>query len=457
MSAFTDVEPPGPELLPALISFPFPARELRLAQTPVPGYNEARVNIEIVNTGSELMLGRVTNSHQQWLCQQLAGLGWVVDRQVAVPDTASAIRQAVREALTRADVIVTTGGLGPTSDDITRDEIARLLGRALRQDDGVLAVIQQFYTSRQRVMPPTTQVQAMVPEGATVLPNRAGTAPGLVMEVPRPGLSPALLIMLPGPPRELYPMFLEQVVPMLKPRFQLETPFESLTLKTACLGESTIEEKIAPALAALTSQGLEIGYCARVMEVEVRLGARGPAARSLIAAAEQVVRELVGEHIFGVNDDLLEAVIVRQLTARRQTVALAESCTGGFIAHRITNVPGASKVLLAGWVTYSDAAKRSLLGVPAELLVAHGAVSEPVVRAMAEGARNRMESHYALAVTGIAGPGGGTPEKPVGTVYIGLASPQGVVARHHVFALDRLSFKQAVSQQALDLLRRASV
>ena len=415
------------------------------------------MNIEIINTGSELMLGRVTNSHQQWLCQQLASLGWVVDRQVAVPDTAPAIRQAVQEALTRADAILTTGGLGPTSDDITRDEIARLLGRSLRQDDGVLAVIEQFYTSRQRVMPPTTKVQAMVPEGATVLSNRAGTAPGLVMEVPRPGQSPALLIMLPGPPRELYPMFLEQVVPLLKSRFPLETPFESLTLKTACLGESTIEEKIAPALAALTAQGLDIGYCARIMEVEVRLGARGPGAHALVAAGEAIVRGLLGDHIFGANDDLLEAVIVRQLTARGQTIALAESCTGGFIAHRLTNIPGASGVLLAGLVTYSNASKRSLLGVSAELLEAHGAVSEPVVRAMAEGARNRLESHYGLAVTGIAGPGGGTPDKPVGTVHIGLASPRGVLARHHVFAFDRLTFKQAASQQALDLLRRGLV
>jgi nicotinamide-nucleotide amidase len=415
------------------------------------------VNIEIVNTGSELMLGRVVNSHQQWLCQQLASLGWVVDRQVAVPDTAFAIRQAVQEALTRADAILTTGGLGPTSDDITRDEIARLLGRSLRLDDSVLAVIQHFYTSRQRAMPPTTKVQAMVPEGATVLPNRAGTAPGLAIEVARPGRSPALLIMLPGPPRELYPMFLEQVVPLLQSHFRLETPFESLTLKTACLGESVIEEKIAPALEALASQGLEIGYCARVMEVEVRLGARGSGAHALIAAAEQIVRGLFGAHIFGANDDLLEAAIVRELAARRQTLALAESCTGGLIAHRITNVPGASEVFLAGLVTYSNAAKQALLGVSAALLEAHGAVSEPVARAMAEGARNRLGSDYALAATGIAGPGGGTPDKPVGTVYISLASPQGVLARHHVFALDRPSFKQAASQQALDMLRRAMV
>jgi nicotinamide-nucleotide amidase len=306
-------------------------------------------------------------------------------------------------------------------------------------------------------MPPSTKVQAMVPEGATVLPNRAGTAPGLALEVSRPGLSPALLIMLPGPPRELYPMFLEQVVPLLKSRFHLETPFAGLTLKTACLGESVLEEKIAPALQSLTSQGLEIGYCARVMEVEVRLGARGPAAPALIAAAEQIVRGLFGNHIFGINDDLLEAAVVRQLAARRQTLALAESCTGGLIAHRITNVPGASEVFLAGLVTYSNASKRSILGIPAELLEAHGAVSEPVARAMAEGARNRLESHYALAVTGIAGPGGGTPDKPVGTVFIGLASPRGVMAQHHVFALDRPSFKQAASQQALDLLRRALV
>ena len=412
------------------------------------------LKVEIINTGSELLLGRVLNTHQQWLCEQFTRLGWVVSRQTAVADTGSCIVQAVQEALQRADIIVTTGGLGPTSDDITRDEIAKLLGLPLHLDPTVLAVIQRFYEERQRPMPPSTRVQALVPEGARVLPNPHGTAPGLAIEASRPRQNPALLLMLPGPPRELLPMFRDQVIPLLLSRFPQATRFESLTLKTACLGESAIEERIAPQLQSLVKQGLEIGYCARVMEVEVRLGALAKSS-SLIAEAETMVRNLIGDNIYGTQEETLEATVVRLLTHHRKTLALAESCTGGFIAHRVTNVPGASEVFLAGCVTYSNSAKQSLLGVPTEALDAHGAVSEPVVRAMAEGARNRLGADYALAVTGIAGPGGGTPAKPVGTVFVGMASATGTIVQRCLFALDRLSFKQATSQQALFMLFKA--
>ncbi|MBI3876494.1 MAG: competence/damage-inducible protein A, partial [Verrucomicrobia bacterium] len=382
------------------------------------------MTIELINTGSELMLGRIVNSHQQWLCRELADRGYVVARQVAVADTAADITAAVREALTRADLIITTGGLGPTSDDITRDEIARLLDRKLTEHAPSLANIERFFTARKRVMPASTRVQALVPEGALVLTNGHGTAPGLAIEVnPNPirtGRKPSWLVMLPGPPRELRPMFSDQVVPLLREKFPLTEPYASVTLRTLGLGESYLEERIAPPLQPLLKAGVEIGYCARTGDVDVRLSARGADAARLVADAERLVRELISQHIYGTGDDSPESILVQTLTERKQTLALAESCTGGHIANRITNVPGASAVLLAGFVTYSNAAKQSALGVRAETLAAHGAVSEPVAREMAEGARARTGADFALGVTGIAGPTGGSEAKPVGTVFIAL-------------------------------------
>ena len=420
------------------------------------------MRIEILNTGSELMLGRVLNTHQQWLCRQLTDLGYPVERQVAVDDSSEAIEQAAREALERAELVIVTGGLGPTSDDRTRERIAALLGRTLREDATVLASIEAMFAGRRRPVPHSTRVQAMVPDGATVLSNSHGTAPGLVMEVPKPTHEAAglpqgskLLVLLPGPPRELHPMFLEQVVPLLKRHFPSREPFVCRTLKTTGLGESMVEERIAAPLAALTASGLELGYCARLGEVDLRLVARGPSASQKVSDAEQIARSLLGDLIYGVDDESLEAVLVRRLTDGRETLALAESCTGGWIANRITNVPGASAIFRAGWVTYSNEAKQRCLGVRAETLATHGAVSEAVAREMAEGARREAGGvSYAAAVTGIAGPSGGSAEKPVGTVWMAVASRSGTVTQRRMNPFDRESFKFVTSQQVLDLLRR---
>lgn len=414
--------------------------------------------VEIINTGSELMLGRVLNTHQQWLCRQLADLGYVVSRQVAVPDTGSDIEQAVREALARADLVIATGGLGPTSDDLTRDLVAQMLGKQLREDAAVLAHISRFFESRKRPMPERTRVQAQVPEGATVLPNPHGTAPGLAMEVRpnpfRPGGQPSWLIMLPGPPRELRPMFSDTVVPLLGRVLPLAGRFVCRTLRTTGVGESVVEEKISGPLQRWVEAGLDLGYCARPGQVDVRLAARGGEAEQQVREAEMVVRELLGPHIYGVEDEDLETAIVRLLTERKATLALAESCTGGCIANRVTNVPGASVVLLAGLVTYSNAAKQKFLGVRADTLAQQGAVSEAVAREMAEGARRQTQADYALSVTGIAGPSGGTPDKPVGTVFIGFAGPSGTLVEGQFNPYDRETFKQVTAQQALELLRR---
>ncbi len=417
------------------------------------------MRIELINTGSELLLGRVLNTHQQWLCRQLADLGYVVERQVAVPDTALAIQQAVREALSRADVVIATGGLGPTSDDRTRDLVAELLGRKLEMNEAVRLDIQNYFSKRSRPQPARTEVQALVPEGALVLPNAFGTAPGLAIAV-SPGQfrttdSNTWLIMLPGPPRELRPMFTNQVVPLIQKNFPLQHVFVCRTLKTTGLGESLLEEKIAGPLQHLTDAGLELGYCARTGEVDVRLVAAGSGAQKLAAEAEEIICGLIGDYIFGSNDEQLEQIIIRLLAERKQTVALAESCTGGFIANRLTNVSGASAALLAGLVTYSNEAKQTFLGLRASTLAEHGAVSEPTAREMAEGARTRTGATYALSVTGIAGPTGGTDSKPVGTVFIGLATPAKTVVAQKLNSHDRETFKYVTSQQALEMLRRA--
>ena len=409
------------------------------------------MRVEIINTGSELMLGRLLNSHQQWLCRRLADHGYPVDCQIAVPDTGTEIRDVVREVMQRADLILVTGGLGPTSDDLTRDYIAGLLGRKLVEDSAILERIRAFFTARGRAMPVNAHVQAMVPEGGIVLHNAHGTAPGLAMETPRGGL----LILLPGPPRELHPMFDEQALPLIRQRFPHDSPFVCRTVRTSGLGESFVEERISDLMKPFVGAGMDLGYCARNGEVDVRFVARGADAATTIANAERLLHDTLRSLIYGVDDDLLETVVLREFTARRKTVALAESCTGGFISNRLTNVPGASAVFLGGLVTYSNDAKQTILGVRAETLAAHGAVSEAVAKEMAEGAREKLQADFAVSVTGIAGPSGGTPEKPVGTVWMALASAAGTIAKHRVNAWDRETFKFVTSQQALELLRRA--
>ncbi len=396
------------------------------------------------------MLGYVLNTHQQWLCRQLSQRGYVVSRQLAVDDSGPAIQQAVREAMGRACIIVVTGGLGPTSDDRTRDLIAELLGKRLSEDAAILKQIEDFFGKRKRAMPASTRVQALVPEGSLVLQNLNGTAPGLAMDFGNNGL----LVMLPGPPRELRPMFLEQVLPLLEKKFGQPPNFACVVLRTTGIGESFLEEKIAPFLPPLFARGLEVGYCARVGEVDLRFVARTADATPLVQEAEQLARTHLRGFIYGRDPEQLEAVIVRLLTEQKKTLALAESCTGGYIANRITNISGASAVLRAGVVTYSNESKQEFLGVRAETLRAHGAVSEPVAREMVEGALAKTGATYAISVTGIAGPTGGTPEKPIGTVYIGFATPDKTEVKQMLNQYDRETFKFLTSQQALDVLRK---
>ncbi len=416
------------------------------------------MTIELINTGSELMLGRVLNTHQQWICRSLADRGRVVDRQIAISDAPEALVGAVREALGRSDWVITTGGLGPTCDDRTRDLVAGLLGRTLIHHPEIEARIRAWFESRNRPVPQRTRVESLVPEGAEVLINRHGTAPGLALWLDpnpfRPGGTASWLVMLPGPPRELRPMFLEEVLPRMSARFPILDGFACRTLKTTGLGESYMEERLEAPLRDLVEAGMDLGFCARTGEVDVRFVARGSNASDVVAEAEKRTRATVGEHVFGVEDETLEHVVVRNFTSLGLSLGLAESCTGGHIANRITNVPGASAVLKAGVVSYSNSSKTLILGIPEPLLASHGAVSGPVARAMAEGIRRVSGADYGLSITGIAGPGGEVPGKPVGTVYIAVATPNHTEVVHHLNVFDRETFKYVTAQQALALLLR---
>ena len=352
------------------------------------------------------------------------------------------------ENFDRADLIFVTGGLGPTTDDITREITAELLGLELVPDPELETSITQRLLTRGIRLTGRILRQAQVPRGAEVLPNENGSAPGLYLAagLDATGASPHLFL-LPGPPRELQPMFLQSVVPILQRIVRQEETFACRSYRIVGMGESYVEEAVGPQLLALS--GLEIGYCARMGEVDLRV----IGSIEVLEQADLIVRAKLSTAIFSTSSEDLETVIVRQLRAKKATLAVAESCTGGYLAHRLTNVPGASNVFLAGYVTYSNEAKISALGVPSELIAEHGAVSELVARAMAEGAQAQSKASFALATTGIAGPGGGSEAKPVGTAFLALAGGGETIVRHLFFPTDRETFKQLVAQTALNLLR----
>jgi nicotinamide-nucleotide amidase len=406
------------------------------------------MRVEVLNTGTELLLGSVLNTHLQFLAQGLFPLGLRVGRQVTVPDGED-IRVAVAETFGRADAVIITGGLGPTTDDITREVVAELLGLELIHDETVMAAIERRFARRSLKMSPRNRRQAQRPADAVVLVNPNGTAPGLYLAA-RPygtGMTPHLFL-LPGPPRELQPMFTDTVVPILSGLLPPGAKPEMRMVRVAGLGESHVEQLVGERLLALD---LELGYCARPGEVDLRV----IGSPEVVNEAERIMVEVLGPHIVSNDQRSLEKVLIDLLAERGETLACAESCTGGLLSNRITNVPGASAVFLGGFVTYANAVKAGALGVDPALIESHGAVSRPVAEAMAAGAREKAGADYALATTGIAGPDGGSAEKPVGTVFIGLASKDGsTIVEHHRFPTDRTTFKDLVCLTAFNLLRR---
>jgi competence/damage-inducible protein CinA-like protein len=402
----------------------------------------------LLTTGSEILLGDVRDSHLSFIAQQVLPLGLRISEQRTVPD-GPVIQDALTELFAKADLLFVTGGLGPTTDDITCEVVASLLGLELVHDEVVMSAIRERLKKRR--IPITDRIgrQALVPGGATVLPNQNGTAPGFYLQRNvNPNVSSPGLFILPGPPRELQPMFRESVLPILQ-NIVPARGFERRLYRLANMGESLVERAIGADVLAI--DGIELGYCARPGEVDLRVIGN----KEAVEKADAIITTKLGDSIFSSADETLEEVIVKMLSRNKATLAIAESCTGGLLTHRITNVPGASEVLLAGYIVYSNPAKTDVLGVSPDVIAEHGAVSEAVARAMAEGARRRSGARYALSTTGIAGPGGGSAEKPVGTVFVGMAASAGeTVVRRLFFPNDRETFKQQTAQSAFDLLRK---
>ena len=409
------------------------------------------MRIEVLNTGTELLLGNTQNTHGGWFGRELFLMGLRIARQATVPD-GDAIREALVEIIPRADVLLITGGLGPTSDDLTREMVAETLGLELHQDEQALRTLESFYALRGKTMAPSNLRQALVPTGADVLPNPNGTAPGLYLPPRINSRSNCAVFLLPGPPRELYPMFHGEVAPRLRALSGVSENALVTELKFTGIGESDFHHGIDESLAAIP--GLEYGYCARMGEVDLRLIGNA----ENIATARGLALASFGKHLISDDGSSLESTVIRLLRENGRTLATAESCTGGLIANRLTNVPGASEAFTHGWVTYANEAKTGQLHVPAEMIATHGAVSEEVARAMAEGALAASSADLAVSVTGIAGPSGGTEEKPVGTAWLALAAKGSATIALKVYhPRNRKDFKQAVSQSALDLVRRKLV
>jgi len=407
------------------------------------------MRIELLTTGTELMLGTTQNTHGAWIGQRLFALGLRVDRQITVPDGPPVV-ESIRLGIEDGDVLIVTGGLGPTSDDLTREALSEVLGVEMIEDEGALRTMEEFFASRGRRMAEVNRKQAMALVGADILPNPNGTAPGLYVPPRMSGEHHCAVFLLPGPPREMYPMFDAEVVPRLEALAGIEKPPEMLELKFVGIGESDFHQEVDAQLKAIA--GLEHGYCARLGEVDLRLIGSAEA----VTEAQTIIEDTFAQQLVSSDGAILEEVVVRLLKEQGKSVSTAESCTGGLIAARLTDVSGASEVFRYGFVTYANEAKRDLLGVNWEDLLEHGAVSEPVARQMAEGALRVGEAEVAVAVTGIAGPTGGTESKPVGTVFLGVAvkgEETKVLKEFHPWG--REAFKRQVSQAALNLVRRA--
>lgn len=407
------------------------------------------MNLELLTIGTELLLGFTVDSNGAEIARTLGGIGVRVVRRTSVGDEPGAIRDALDQALARTGAVLTTGGLGPTRDDITRNSVADLLDRPLEWSEEVWRQVCARYERLGRAPAESNRTQAMVPRGATVLPNRWGTAPGLWIDDPR-----GLVIMLPGVPREMRRLLEHEVVPRLLPRGEGRA-VQSAMVRTTAVPESTLAERLGEIEARIAP--LTLAYLPSVDGVDLRLTAwgMGPAeAAERLAAASETLRNIAAEFTYGEAETDLAAVVLAVARGAGCTIAVAESCTGGLAGARLTAVPGSSDVFVGGVIAYADDAKTVLAGVPPELIATHGAVSEPVARAMATGVRARLGAGAALAITGIAGPDGGTPAKPVGTVWLATAVGDAVESRKVLFGGERDEIRARAAQTALFLLLR---
>jgi nicotinamide-nucleotide amidase len=404
---------------------------------------------EIIAVGSELLTPQRLDTNSLYLTDQLNALGVELITKSVVGDDRGRLADAVRRAAVRAQIVIVTGGLGPTEDDVTRDAVAEALGRGQRFDEGIGEQLEERFRRMNRKMSEVNKRQAYVIEGAEILPNDRGTAPGQWIDD-----SGASILLLPGPPHELKAMFAQQCLPRLESRVPKQV-IRTLVMRVAGMPESDLDQLIAPVYKKYENPTTTI--LAAAGDIQVHLRARCETegeALALLAEVAGPIEQLLGERIYSRNGDPMEVVIGELLRREQSTLAVAESCTGGLLAERITSVPGSSDYFLGGLVTYTRRTKMELLGVAESVLEATGAVSKETAEAMAAGARRVTGATYALSVTGVAGPGQGGESAPVGTVYVALAGPNGTRASHRQFLGDRDRIRQFSTQMAMDMLRR---
>jgi len=409
--------------------------------------------VELVTIGDELLLGFTIDTNGAYIARRLAELGIAIRRRTAVGDTRDAIAAAVREALERTGAVITTGGLGPTTDDLTRDAVAAVFGRELRVDEAHLEWMRTRWRSRfGRDMPESNRRQAMIPERARKLDNRHGSAPGVLIEDER-----GFVVLLPGVPRELRGMTEDTLVPLLRERGcgADGEGIKSLTLRTTGIAESLLQDRLSTVVPALTDAKDQpsLAYLPGVDGVDLRLTMRGPAADEALARTAGAIRSAVGESIYSEGDVDIARVLLDICRAKQLKICVAESCTGGLLGARLTAIPGSSDVFVGGVIAYADEVKGRELGVSEKTLTEHGAVSQEVVREMATGARRKFGADLSLAITGVAGPGGGTPEKPVGLVWVCAALGDAVEPRKIQSWGDRQEIRYRAAQAAMALAR----
>ena len=404
---------------------------------------------EIIAVGSELLTPDRVDTNSLFLTAQLNRLGIEVTRKTVASDEFSSLRDAFAGAMERVELIVASGGLGPTEDDRTREAVAELLGRKLAHDPAVMAMIEARFRKIGRAMSEKNARQAMVPEGATVLENARGTAPGLWLES-----SGRIVILLPGPPHELKAMFSEQVESRLA-RLSTGVRLIARELRVAGMGESDVDQRIAPIYTRYSDVQTTILAAPGEIQIHLRTWTTdSPAAEKLLQQIQESIVFALGEAVFTIAGESMEEVVARELTLHHATIATAESCTGGLLAERLTRISGSSAYFLGGVVSYSNALKSAWVDVPAEIIETKGAVSSEVAIALADGIRRRTGATLGVGITGIAGPNGGTPEKPVGTVHVAIADADGSKERGASYPGERDRIRWQASQTALDLVRR---
>jgi nicotinamide-nucleotide amidase len=411
--------------------------------------NHVIKNAEIVSFGTELLLGELVDTNVAWLSARLAALGVSVYRHTTVGDNMERVIAALQEAASRADLVLTTGGLGPTSDDVTNESLGLATGREMVEYPEARRHVDEMFARFGREPTASNYKQALFPEGSELIPNPVGTAMGALLEH-----DGTLFATLPGVPAEMERMFEETLEPLIKERS--EGAIVSRTLHFSGIGESALAEKVQDLLDASNPTVAPLASAGKVrLRITTRATTIEEAEEKIEPVAEEILDRL-GKYYFGEDDETLESALARLLTERGATLALAESCTGGLLAKRLTDMAGSSAYFMEGLVTYSNDAKERLLGVPHDLLMEHGAVSEPVARAMAEGVREDAGTDYGLSVTGVAGPDGGTEEKPVGLVFVGISDEDGTTVERldlSAFRRSREVIRERSTNRAFDLLR----